>query len=56
MCRKGGDGKEGPMHAGMSLLVCRCSLKGAVLAAESDLQKAIAGQKRKQSDFFDITL
>lgn len=56
MCRKGGDGTKSQMHAEMSVMNCRGSLKGAVLAAESDLREAEAGNKRKQPDLFDTAL
>ena len=40
----------------MAVMNCRGSLKGAALAAESDLRKVEASNKRKQPGLFDTAL
>ena len=46
MFRKGEDGTNGRMQVEISIMDSRGSLKGAVLATESNLQEAEAGDKR----------
>ena len=56
MCRNGKDGTQSQIHAEMPVIKLQGLIKGEVLAAESGLQEAEAGNKRKQPDLYNTAL